>query len=344
MNLQPIFDRYLPPLEQALRDALSISRPELGPYYGMMHYHLGWVDETFAPVPGSGGKRLRPLLCLLATEATGGQMEHSMPAAVALELLHNFSLVHDDIEDNSATRRGRPSVWKVWGVPQAVNVGDGLFAVTHRVLGGLADRGVPPTRTLEAIRAFDAACVTLTEGQFLDMGFEAQVDVTLEEYLPMIQGKTAALIGVACRLGALIAGAPPETVAHYARFGEHLGIAFQIQDDCLGIWGEEAVTGKPVGDDIRERKKNYPVVYALEQLAAAGDARLANLYRRDRMDEATVQAILDILQQVGAKARTQEAVRAYHQQALAALAATGIENQAQTWLADLAGALASRQM
>jgi geranylgeranyl diphosphate synthase type I len=198
-------------------------------------------------------------------------------------------------------------------------------------------------RALEAIRAFNAACVALTEGQFLDMSFEARVDVTLEEYLRMIQGKTAALISAACQLGALIAGASPETVAHYARFGERLGMAFQIQDDWLGVWGEEAITGKPVGDDIRERKKNYPVVYALEQLTAAGDLRLADLYRREHIDKATMQDILGMLHETGAKARTLEAVRAYHDQALAALVATGIQNQAQTWLADLARALASRQ-
>jgi geranylgeranyl diphosphate synthase type I len=343
MDLQPIFNRYLPLLEQALRGAISVPCPELGRHYGMMHYHLGWVDEALTPVPGDGGKRLRPLLCLLVTEATGGSTERVMPAAVALELLHNFSLVHDDIEDNSATRRGRPSVWKVWGIPQAINVGDGLFALTHLTLTQLADRGAPPARALEAMRVFTAACVALTEGQFLDMSFEARVDVTLSEYLQMIRGKTAALSRAACQLGALVAGAPPEMVAHYARFGEHLGMAFQIQDDWLGVWGEEAVTGKPVGDDIRERKKNYPVVYALEQLAKVGDLRLADLYRRNRMDEATVQAVLDVLHEVDAAAHTRQVARTYHEQALAALAATGIENQAQTWLIELARALASRQ-
>ena len=340
MNLRPIFDHYLPPLEQALRATLPVPRPELKWHYNMMHYHLGWMDETFVPTVGHGGKRLRPLLCLLVTEASGGTLEQAMPAAVALELLHNFSLVHDDIEDNSTTRRGRPTVWSVWGVPQAINVGDGLFAVTRLVLGQLADRGLPLERTLVAMRAFDAACVALTEGQFLDMSFEERADVTLGEYLRMIQGKTAALVCVAAQLGALIAGAPPETVAHYARFGKDLGIAFQIHDDWLGVWGEEDITGKPVGDDIRQRKKNYPVVYALEQLASAGDTRLAELYCREQMDEPAVQAVLQILEEVDAEARTLAASRAYHEQALAA---TGIENQAQTWLATVARSLMSRR-
>ena len=343
MNLQLIFDRYLPPLEQALRDTLLTPCSELELHYGMMHYHLGWVDENLAPVKGGSGKRLRPLLCLLVTEAAGGTMERAMPAAVALELLHNFSLVHDDIEDNSVTRRGRTSVWKVWGIPQAINVGDGLFAVTRLALVGLAERGVPSALALEAIRAFDAACVALTEGQFLDMSFEERVDVALDEYLQMIQGKTAALISAASCLGALIAGAPPAAVAHYARFGKYLGLAFQIQDDWLGVWGEEAVTGKPVGDDIRERKKNYPVVYALERLLAAGDSRLSDLYRRDNMDETTVRQVLNILDQVDAEKRTLEAAREYYDQALAALAETGIQNQTQTWLVEVANALLSRR-
>ena len=176
-----------------------------------------------------------------------------------------------------------------------------------------------------------------------DMSFEERADVTLDEYLHMIRSKTAALTRAASQLGALIAGAPPETVAHYARFGEDLGMAFQIQDDWLGVWGEEAVTGKPVGDDICERKKNYPMVYALQRLSTIGDPRLANLYRREQMDETTVQEILDILHKVGAETRTLEAAGAYHEQALAALAATGIENQPQTWLAKVAHTLASQR-
>lgn len=343
MSLQAIFECYLPPLEQALREAVPVPNPALSLYYNMMHYHLGWVDEALAPASGSGGKRLRPLLCLMVTEAAGGPMERAMPAAVALELLHNFSLVHDDIQDHSATRRGRPSVWKLWGIPQAINTGDGLFTLAYLTLTQLANRGVPPARAQEAMHAFAATCVVLTEGQFLDMSFETRADVTLDEYLAMIRGKTAALIRVASQLGALIAGASPETVNHYASFGECLGLAFQIQDDWLGVWGEEAVTGKPVGDDIRERKKNYPVVYALEQLAQAGDSRLVRLYQQAGMDKATEQAILDILDQVSAKEHTVEAGQAYLDRALAALAATGIENQVQTWLIEVVHTLAARQ-
>ncbi|MFZ5918067.1 MAG: polyprenyl synthetase family protein [Chloroflexota bacterium] len=343
MSLQPLFEHHLPPLENALRAALETPHPALVHHYGMMHYHMGWVDTTLSPESGSSGKRLRPLLCLLVTEATGGQAEQAMPAAVALELLHNFSLVHDDIQDNSATRRGRPAVWSVWGVPQAINVGDGLFAVTHRILCGLAARGVPPDRALAAIEAFDTACVALTEGQFLDMSFEERLDVSLDEYLTMIGGKTAALISVACRLGAIIAGAPAGVTENYARFGQYLGLAFQMLDDWLGVWGEESETGKPVGDDIRERKKNYPVVYALEQLAAAGDDRLTRLYCQRSMDESAVQAVLAILAQTGAQDRTLQAARVYHEQSLAALAATDIQNQAQAWLNDLARTLVSRR-
>jgi len=344
MKLHPtIVERYLLPLEQALRHALPAAEPLLEPHYGMMRYHLGWADKHFEPVSGNSGKRLRPLLCLLVTEAAGGQVEWAMPAAVALELLHNFSLIHDAIEDNSATRRGRFTVWKLWGVPLATNVGDGLFALTNVMLGKLADLGVPHEKVVEAMRTFNAACVALTEGQFLDMSFESRDDVTLEEYHLMIRGKTAALTRVAAQLGALIAGAPPETVAHYARFGEHLGIAFQIQDDWLGVWGEEAVTGKPVGDDIRERKKNYPVVYALGQLGAMGDQRFIELFRQEQMDQVTIQAAVHILDSVDAGPRTQEAADAHLEQALAALKATGIHNQPQEWLIELSQALASRQ-
>lgn len=186
MNIQEAMARYLPLIEGALREALQTPHAHLAAHHGMMHYHLGWVDERFQPKPARGGKRLRPLLCLLACEAAGGDVHDALPAAAAIEILHNFSLVHDDIEDNSPTRRGRPAVWALWGVPQAVNVGDALFALAHRTLGRLWERDMPAERVLAAILAFDEACVALTEGQYLDMSFEERSDVTVDEYLRMI--------------------------------------------------------------------------------------------------------------------------------------------------------------
>ncbi|MCD6289682.1 MAG: polyprenyl synthetase family protein, partial [Anaerolineae bacterium] len=174
MALKEMITRLLPLIDRALREALAYPDPALRAHYGMMAYHLGFVDAEFRPARADAGKRIRPLLCLLVTEAVGGSVEQAMPAAVALELLHNFSLIHDDVEDGSPMRRHRPSVWKLWGVPQAVNVGDGMFSLAHLALERLSERGVAPEVVLEALRVFDEVCRLLTEGQYLDLAFEAR--------------------------------------------------------------------------------------------------------------------------------------------------------------------------
>jgi geranylgeranyl diphosphate synthase type I len=186
MNLKELFADYLPQIEAEMRDCLSASDPALVGYYGMMNYHLGWADERFAPARVSSGKRIRPMLCLLACQSAGGDALRAIPAAAAVELLHNFSLIHDDIEDNSPTRRGRPSVWALWGVPQAINSGDGMYSIAHMTLGRLSRQGVPAERVLAVRAAFDHACMALTHGQYLDLSFESRERVSVDEYMAMV--------------------------------------------------------------------------------------------------------------------------------------------------------------
>ena len=340
MGIQETMARYLPLIEEALQQALQTPHAALAAHHGMMHYHLGWVDEHFQPKPVGGGKRLRPLLCLLACEAAGGDVQAALPAAAAIEILHNFSLIHDDIEDNSPIRRGRPAVWALWGVPQAVNVGDALFALAHRTLGRLAELDVPAERVLAAIRAFDEACVALTEGQYLDMSFEERLDVTVEEYLRMIQGKTAALMGLSAKLGALLAGAPAKVIGHFHRFGERLGVAFQIEDDILGIWGDEALTGKSAASDILQKKKTLPVVYGLG--SAVGE-RLRAIYRKPNLTAEDIPSVLALLAEVNARDHAERLAEEAHQQALQALAATGLSEAALAPLRELAASLLGRK-
>lgn len=340
MNIQEAMARYLPLIEGALREALQTPHAHLAAHHGMMHYHLGWVDERFQPKPARGGKRLRPLLCLLACEAAGGDVHDALPAAAAIEILHNFSLVHDDIEDNSPTRRGRPAVWALWGVPQAVNVGDALFALAHRTLGRLWERDMPAERVLAAILAFDEACVALTEGQYLDMSFEERSDVTVDEYLRMIQGKTAALMGIATQLGALLAGASQEIIIHFHRFGEKLGVAFQIEDDILGIWGDEALIGKSAASDILEKKKTLPVVYALR--SEVGE-RLRAIYRKPELTAEDLPSVLALLEEVEARQYAERMAEEAHRQALEALAATGLSAKALLPLREIAASLRGRR-
>lgn len=246
-----------------MRPYVDVSEPSLRPFYDMMAYHLGWAssDGTALARPVGTGKRMRSMLAMLTCEALGGGIDAARGPAVAVELIHNFSLVHDDIQDRSEYRRGRETVWTLWGAPQAINVGDALFSLAQLSL--VEQMGRHP-RVAEAVRALNRTCVRLVEGQFLDLHLESAVEITRDGYTEMIARKTAALIECACILGALAADAGDETVAACGRFGHELGLAFQFQDDLLGVWGDPAVTGKPAEADLRSRKKALPLVLALE--------------------------------------------------------------------------------
>ncbi len=289
--------RYRDPVVDTMRAALDRPGAE---HARLMRYHLGWEDAAGNAMPPAGGKMLRPALCLLCCEAAGGDVARAMPAAAALELVHNFTLIHDDIEDSSDTRHGRPALWRVAGVPQAINAGDGMFVLARRTLLDMSAAGVPPQRVLDAARVLDDACVALCEGQYADIGFESRTDVTLHEYEAMIAGKTAALLGASAAIGAIAAGAGAATVAAIGECGRLLGLAFQVQDDVLGIWGEADVTGKPVADDIRSRKKSFPVVYAFEHLAPAPLEELRAIYASHALNEERVERVLALLEQAGA--------------------------------------------
>lgn len=251
----------------ALRKELEIAIAAAGDHgtpglLEMIAYQLGWQGA------GAGaqaeGKQLRALFTLLACEASGGEWSAALPAAAAVELLHNFSLIHDDIEDGGETRRGRPTGWVLWGQSQAINTGDAMFALANAALLRLAETASSQA-ALQAARLFHATSLRLTQGQHLDIAFETQDQVGLETYWQMVAGKTAALLAFGLQVGSLSAGAPPERQSHYRDFGHYLGMAFQVQDDILGIWGEEELTGKSVSGDLVTRKKTLPVLYGLAQ-------------------------------------------------------------------------------
>lgn len=260
--------------EPALRAAVDVLPETLRRITG---YHRGWVDVDGRPTGGGGGgggggKAIRSALALLSCAVVAGRPEPAVPGAVAVELVHDFSLLHDDVMDGDRTRRHRPTAWTVFGTGPAILAGDALLA---RALETLA--AAPPP----AGRLLTGAVQELVDGQMSDLAFEQRSDVTLAECLTMAEAKTGALLGAACALGALLGGAPPEQVRVLDRFGRDLGLAFQLADDLLGIWGAPAVTGKPASGDLRSRKKSLPVVAALTSGTPAGRA-LGELYGTDR--------------------------------------------------------------
>ncbi len=308
----------------------------------MLRYHLGWADRDLAPVQGRTGKRLRPAFCLLSCEAVGGDWQKAVPAAVGLELTHNFSLIHDDIEDGDRERHGRETMWSVWGEPHAINAGDAMFVLARQEIGRLVDFGVTADVTLAVLRSYDAACLAITQGQFMDMQFEERLDVTEAEYLRMVEGKTAALLSAATRMGAQVAGVEAALVERMANFGRLVGLAFQMTDDILGIWGDPQRTGKPAANDIRRRKKSLPIAYAFEASQGSMAERLREVYGKTDVSEEDVAAVLGILDDLGARGRVDRLADAYLKQALAELAPVA-DTRAGAILAALTRSLAQRE-
>ncbi len=263
MDIKPL----LSSIELQLQKQVSrLDQPRTKHFHEMLTYHMGWTGE------GAGieatGKRIRPLMVLLTCLASSkaGVVDETwksaLPAAAAVELVHNFSLVHDDIQDNSPKRRGRDTAWVKWGAPMAINVGDALFVLSNQAIIDLKEN-YPAETVVKAAEILHNTCLELTRGQYMDMSYEERADLKVEDYWPMITGKTAALLSACCHLGAVLGGADEEKEEAYRSFGHYLGLAFQIQDDILGIWGNESVTGKSAASDLVEGKNSLPVLIGL---------------------------------------------------------------------------------
>ena len=301
---------FLPALEDALREAVTPWQAHPAALlFDMVEHHFGWRDAA-----AKKGKRVRPFLLLLVHEAAGGRWQQALPAAVAVELIHNFSLIHDDIQDRSETRRGRPTVWARWGKAQAINAGDALFAQAFAVMAPLQE-AFGPQRALEAMRVLAQACVALVQGQVLDLSFETRSAVTVEEYMTMIRGKTGALLAAAAEVGALLAGAEAQRREAFQRFGETLGLAFQVWDDYLGIWGDPAKTGKSAADDLVAGKKTLPVLYGLQQPESA----FARRWREGPITPDEAPQVARDLAATGARTFVREQAARLTREALAAL-------------------------
>ena len=293
--------------------------PSTAGVYEMVRYHLG-LDGGGGP----SGKRMRPLLGLLAYASIAGDYARALPGAAAVELGHNFSLVHDDIEDGDRERRHRPTVWALHGVAQAINAGDMLFSLSRMALHRLTDLGFSDAKVLRLMRLYDETCVALCEGQYIDIATSERDDpMSVDLYFDMIGRKTAALIAASIEAGALLATDDDAVVSRYRAFGWDLGIAFQLNDDLLGIWGAEQATGKKP-TDLARRKKTLPVIYAFAQASPADRARLTALYASTPVGPAEVVEIVAILERLGARDYTRTEARRHRDAALAELDAAGV--------------------
>ncbi|MBN2003346.1 MAG: polyprenyl synthetase family protein [Anaerolineae bacterium] len=339
------YTKYLPELEEEMRWVLT---PEIDPaptdtrespelLYGMIHYHMGWADANFHPIRVDAGKRLRPIFLLLCCEAQGGQWNQALPAAAAVELLHNFTLIHDDIEDRDEFRRGRATLWTIWGEAQAINAGDALYTLAYRALLSLDAVNLPAERVLQAARCYSHAILKITEGQCWDIGFETISQVSETAYLTMIRGKTATLLGMACELGAIIAGADPDAIQAMRTFGEAVGMAFQMNDDLLGLWGNPQRTGKPVGADLRRRKKTLPILHGM-----AHSPEFAAMMEGAGLDDAAIVKVLALLEKAGSHAYTLTQAQHFHDQAMTAWKQSHGTGEAQIALLELAEKLMNR--
>jgi geranylgeranyl diphosphate synthase type I len=339
MSLATFQAQFLPAIEDALQAAVQpalLTHPHTPQeLLAMLRYHMGW--EGTGAGPKASGKRVRPTLVLLSAAAAGADWRSALPAAAAVEILHNFSLIHDDIQDNSEQRRGRPTVWAEWGMPQAINAGDTLFALAHMALEGLAETS-SERAYLEAVRLLPRTSLQLTQGQYLDLAYERMPEITTEDYWPMIWGKTGALIAACVRLGALVGGAEGARLKAYMVFGEKLGLAFQVHDDLLGIWGNPDAMGKSAHTDLLSGKKSLPVLYALAQQGEFARGWQAGV------SEANVAALAQQLEAEGARAYTQQQAEKLTEEAITALQAAQPAAEPGAALAELADELGRREI
>lgn len=318
--------------------------PDQGLLGRMSAYHMGWTDAEGAPTQ-AGGKHVRSNLCLWTASAFGGRAEDALPAACALELTHNFTLVHDDVQDRDQTRRGRPTVWSIWGEAQAINAGDGLSALAFRTLlaGGTAEvagGGPPLERRARAAQVLTDALLEVIDGQCQDLGLEGRPDTPPEKYLRMIEAKTGALLGASLEMGAVMADAPPEAARRAGQAGRLLGIAFQLRDDWLGVWGEPEETGKSRENDLTRRKLTYPVVAAYAAASPGQRDRLQRLY--ETQGAAEEPQIRRLLHELGGPDLTSGSATEYALRARSEMERGGLDPAQVEEFADVATYVAER--
>jgi geranylgeranyl diphosphate synthase, type I len=308
--------------------------PESAPLKDMLNYHLGFDGNSTT----KKGKRIRPLLVCLAAYLSGGDWHNVLPAAVSIELIHNFSLIHDDIQDQSLTRHDRDTLWVKFGSAQAINAGDALFSLALGEIWNLT-KFYPIEVVSDCSQNLTSTCLKLTEGQYLDIDFESRTNVTPEEYHSMIDGKTTSLIATCTKIGAMLGTNDMEKIENFELFGKYLGLAFQIIDDYLGIWGDAARMGKSTSSDLVSGKMTYPVVLALNQ-----NQDFAKRYNTGKIGTEDIPSLLKMLEHSGIAKKTISKADDYSKKAISYLhAAAGPHPDIQVLL-DLTHWLLKREV
>jgi geranylgeranyl diphosphate synthase, type I len=307
-EMPAIFNAYRKFIDEELSSIISSRELYL---YNMMKYHMGWIDTEGNLTQSNSGKFLRATLCLLAAVSTGSDYKKALPIAASIELIHNFSLIHDDIQDGDRKRRHRPTVWTIWGKPQAINAGTAMKVLANLSVFRLEQQAVSPEKQLEVFKLLDESCLKMLEGQYLDISFEDRDEVDLDEYIDMIDKKTASLIEGALQIGAVI-NIDKEKIAPFKKFGNYLGLAFQIRDDILGIWGSVDKTGKPSANDLRKKKKSFPIVYSFCESKGELKNKLKKIYAQKKIDEPSVKQILSYFDALGVYDYCEQKCRHYY--------------------------------
>ncbi|MCR9226104.1 MAG: polyprenyl synthetase family protein [Flavobacteriaceae bacterium] len=302
---------------------------------------LGEPKNLYEPVKyilALGGKRMRPILTLMTAEAFGGKAEDAMDAALAVEMFHNFSLVHDDIMDDAPLRRGNTTVHQKWDVNTGILSGDAMLILSYQFF-----ENYPVKSYFELTKLFSKTALEVCEGQQYDVDFETREDVTIPEYLKMIEYKTSVLVAAAMKMGAIVANAPQKDAEAIYEFGRNLGIAFQLQDDYLDAFGDPKTFGKQVGGDIMENKKTYLYLKSLEKASKDDKDGLLHLYSIKPDDPADkVAAVKTIFKESGAVEETKNAIKSFTQKALDALAKTGLPEKNKVLLKQFGEGLMER--
>ena len=336
------FQQHQGSIGTALRRGLSVGCTGL---CDMLRFHMGWGDAHGNRIQGSGGKGLRPTLCLIVCEATGGDVRRAIPAAVALEYVHNFSLIHDDIQDRDETRHGRPTLYWQWGMPRALVAGNFLRVIADSTVQELVDSGLDEYLALDVASTLTRAYIEMIEGQYMDLDFEGRKDVGVQQYLNMISRKTGALFRCSVDLGAMIGTRDEATRTAFHEFGRAIGYLFQIRDDVLGVWGETESTGKPVHADIRRKKNSFPVVHAMSSSSVDDVRTIREIYGQEQgeVSDSDVSIVLEIMSRAGTRKAAQDTAAGFRDEALKAMSAVELAPETRNGLEQLADFLLVRE-